>query len=137
MVDCKASPDKNEAPKAGAEATEAGASGVVSGAGVGGDGSGSGSGCTGGLVDRAADVVEAVFEVVAVDDVAALGFGYISIYVRVRFRDYRVRTFDTISTRKSFSFISQEATDLLSGKTLPVCGLSFTKRRLVFCCETD
>lgn len=45
MVDSRASPDKNEAPRGMDGAAEAGATDVVSGAGAGGDGTRTGSGC--------------------------------------------------------------------------------------------
>jgi hypothetical protein len=75
MVACRASPDKNEAPKGMESVAEAGAADVVSGVGAGGDGAGAGSGCTGCAAVGVTVVAGAVLEVAAAEDAAALGFG--------------------------------------------------------------
>jgi hypothetical protein len=81
MVDCKASPDKNEAPREGR--ADAGEADAVSAAEVGGEGAGIGSGCGGCTATGAAGVADAIFEVVAAEDEAALGLGYIFMNVRI------------------------------------------------------
>lgn len=82
MVDCRASPDKKEAPRAGA--ADAGATGAESAAGAGGCGAGTGSGCEDCVTAGVTGVVDGVLEVVAAEDEAALSFGYNFVHVKTQ-----------------------------------------------------
>lgn len=125
MVDCNWLPTTNElvSPNAGgaasgwggaaAGADTEGASGAgagaaaIGGAGVAGAGAagvaGSGLSATGVLVDA-----------------AGVALGYESALTRIlNAKEGYQHTFDTIKTKKSFSFIAQDSTVLVSGRTLP------------------
>lgn len=77
-----------------------------------GDGAaGAAGGAAGAGLDSAAELVDAA--------AAGVGLGYIRVSLYACFTISTVHTFDTISTKKSFSLISHASTVFVSGSILP------------------